>query len=252
MPGVHTPTWGMPFRESATNFVYTHVGQFSAGCEVFCRSMILGGVFHRFPGLRVAALEGGVGWAATLFAMLLAHWEKRNGEVIGQYDPSRLDPQELASLIAQYGHERVTASSEQVLTDLTRGMGATPAQLDDFGACPFADAEALRDLFTDHVYIGCEADDPMTALAFDTAKNPHRAHFRVLLGSDIGHWDVPDSSIVFREAFELVDDGLISEAEFEEFTFSNAVRLYGEANPDFFAGTRVEQAARDLLSLPGR
>ena len=92
VPGVHTPTWGMPFRESATNFVYTHIGQFSAGCEVFCRSMILGGVFHRFPGLRVAALEGGVGWAATLYAMLLAHWEKRNGEVIGQYDPSRPRP----------------------------------------------------------------------------------------------------------------------------------------------------------------
>ena len=145
----------------------------------------------------------------------------------------------------------MTASSEQVLADLTRGMGGMPAQLDDFGAGPFADAEALRDLFTDHVYVGCEADDPMTALAFDTAKNPHGARFRVLLGSDIGHWDVPDSSIVLREAFELVDDGLMSEAEFEEFTFSNAVRLYGDANPDFFAGTRVEQAARERLESLG-
>jgi hypothetical protein len=47
---------------------------------------------------------------------------------------------------------------------------------------------------------------------------------------------------VLAEAYELVEDGLITETDFEELTFTNPVRLYTSANPDFFAGTRVEQA----------
>ena len=41
-------------------------------------ALFLGGVAHRFPSLRFAFLEGGAGWAAMLYADLLAHWRKRN------------------------------------------------------------------------------------------------------------------------------------------------------------------------------
>jgi hypothetical protein len=120
--------------------------------------------------------------------------------------------------------------------------------LDEFGACPFDSAAELRDLFTSHIYVGCEADDPMNVLAFDSDKNALGARFRVLLGSDISHWDVTDMSTVLVEAHELVDDGLITAADFEEFTFSNPVQLYAGANPDFFAGTRVEGAVAEWLA----
>jgi predicted TIM-barrel fold metal-dependent hydrolase len=246
VPGVHTPTWGMPMRESVTNYAFTHIGQFSSGAEVFCRAAVMGGVFHRFPGLSVAALEGGVGWAASLYTGMLGHWEKRNGRAIHQYDPERLDRDEMAALLDTYGPS--TPSTDAVLGDLLRPATYTPANLDDFGACPFETAEELRDLFTSHIYVGCEADDPMNALAFDTEKNALGARFRVLLGSDISHWDVTDISTVLAEAYELVDDGLITPADFEELTFSNAVRLYAGANPDFFAGTPIEDAVGDWLA----
>jgi predicted TIM-barrel fold metal-dependent hydrolase len=241
VPGVHTPMWGMAGRESVTNYAFTHIGQFASGAELFCRSVMMGGVFHRFPGLRVAALEGGVGWAASLYTGMLGHWEKRNGRAIGQYDPRRLDRDEMATLLGRYGPRGID-SPDAVLGDLLRPATDTPVKVDDLGACGFETAEELRDCFTSHIYIGCEADDPMNALAFDTEKNALGAHFRVLLGSDIGHWDVPEVGNVLAEAYELVDDGLITERDFEELTFSNPVRLYAGANPDFFVGTRVEHA----------
>jgi hypothetical protein len=103
-------------------------------------------------------------------------------------------------------------------------------------------------MFTSHIYVGCEADDPMNALAFDGEKNPLGARFRPILGSDIGHWDVTDVSDVLCEAYELVDDGLMSERDFEEFVFTNPARLYAGSHADFFAGTKVEREVADLMT----
>jgi hypothetical protein len=45
------------------------------------------------------------------------------------------------------------------------------------------------------------------------------------------------------EAYELVEDGLITTADFRDFTFSNAVRLWGTQNPRFFEGARIAKQA---------
>ena len=65
-----------------------------------------------------------------------------------------------------------------------------------------------------------------------------------VLGSDIAHFDVIDATEVLEEAYELVEDGHITEHNFREFTFSNVVQLYSGMNPSFFAGTVVEDAAQ--------
>ena len=65
-----------------------------------------------------------------------------------------------------------------------------------------------------------------------------------MVGSDIGHWDVPDITTVLAEAYELVDDGLMGEDDFRDFTFGNAAKLHGSMNPNFFQGTVVEDAVR--------
>jgi hypothetical protein len=53
------------------------------------------------------------------------------------------------------------------------------------------------------------------------------------------------------EAYELVEDGHITEDDFRDFTFANAVRLWGTQNPKFFEGTRVaKQAAAVLAETP--
>ena len=53
---------------------------------------------RRFPELNFAFLEGGVGWAASLFADLIGHWEKRNRDALENTNPANLDHAELLAL----------------------------------------------------------------------------------------------------------------------------------------------------------
>ncbi len=122
-------------------------------------------------------------------------------------------------------------------------------ELDDYCRCGIERPEDIRDLFVNNFYFGCEADDPLNAYAFNRKANPYGAKMKVLVtGSDIGHFDVQDMKDVVPEAFELVEDELITGDDFRDFMFTNPVRFWGEANPNFFRGTRVESEARELLN----
>jgi hypothetical protein len=69
-----------------------------------------------------------------------------------------------------------------------------------------------------------------------------------MFSSDIGHFDVPDMLQPVPEAYELVEDGLITADDFRDFAFANAVRLWGTQNPRFFEGTVVAAAAAAVLN----
>jgi len=104
--------------------------------------------------------------------------------------------------------------------------------------------------FVPNFFFGCEGDDRLNALAFDTKVNPFGARLNAMFGSDIGHFDVEDMAGIVEEVHELVDDDLVTERDFRDFTFENAVRLHGGMNPDFFAGTTVADAAAEVLARP--
>ena len=58
---------------------------------------------------------------------------------------------------------------------------------------------------------------------------------------------------VLPEAYELVEDELMTPDDFRDFTFANAVRLWGAGNPRFFEGTVVaKEAAAVLRTAPAR
>ncbi len=107
-------------------------------------------------------------------------------------------------------------------------------------------AEHIRDLFVPNFYFGCEADDPANGAAFNARANPFGARLNAVYGSDIAHWDVPDITQVTKEAWELVERGLISERDFRDFVFVNPAGLWSRMNPDFFKGTVVEAAVAKL------
>jgi hypothetical protein len=53
------------------------------------------------------------------------------------------------------------------------------------------------------------------------------------------------------EAYELVEDGVITDDNFRDFVFANSVHLWGTQNPKFFEGTAVAKAAaEELASAP--
>ena len=101
--------------------------------------------------------------------------------------------------------------------------------------------------FCQGFFWGCEGDDPLIGVAFDARVNPLGAVVPAFVGSDIGHWDVPDFEHPLQEAYEQVEHGVLTPAQFKEFTFTNAVRFYAGDRADFFAGTTVESAARELI-----
>jgi hypothetical protein len=99
-------------------------------------------------------------------------------------------------------------------------------------------------------FFGCEADDPMSAVAFNTKLNPFGARLGAMLSSDIGHWDVTDMREVLEEAYEMVEKELMTQADFRDFAFGNPVRFFAGMNADFFKWTAVEnEAAKVQASL---
>jgi predicted TIM-barrel fold metal-dependent hydrolase len=245
-PTFHSGPIGRASHGSVSRHQYNQIGGFAAGGEAIAKSLFFGGVTRRFPTLRFGFLEGGVTWGQSLFCRMLEHWEKRNGAAIVHLDPARLDTARFSELVDQHAHPSVRAYRDRLVADSL--WSDHPDELDDWSACDLQSKRELHDRFVPNFFYGCEGDDRMVAAAFDTRLNPFGARLNAMLGSDIGHFDVKDMRTVIVEAHELVDDGLMTPADFRDFTFANAVRLHGGMNPNFFKGTSVEQAAADLLA----
>jgi predicted TIM-barrel fold metal-dependent hydrolase len=241
-------TWGS--RASISNYMYNHIGCFAAGAEAFCRALFFGGVPARFPTLRFGFLEGGVAWGCNLYADIVGHWQKRNREALQNLDPAALDQAQWLDLCRKYGDPLVLAKlAELGQPTLMRGENVRNPP-DDWAACRVERAEDIRERFQRSFFFGCESDDRLVALAFDGKTNPLAARLNAVFSSDIGHWDVTDVAEVLEEAYELVDEGLLSLEQFRWYLFGNAAALYGGANPNFFKGTVVEDAVREQLSRP--
>ncbi len=253
-PTFHGSGMGWGSRVSTSSYVANHIGNFAAAGETACRSLVLGGAPMRFPDLPFAFLEGGVAWGANLFSDTLGHYEKRNRSSIEHYNPNRLDRARLEELIADYASPRVMARIGDLDTALLMLSDADedPAGIDEFAESGLRDENDLVRIFTEQFYFGCEADDPMNALAFQTDLNPHKARFQATFASDIGHWDVPDMAGVLPEAWELVDDGHLDLDDFRDFTFGNIARFLTAVKPDFFAGTVVETEAAAFVKTARR
>ena len=257
----HVGSMGWPDRRSTTCWVADHIGHFAQSHHLFARSLFLGGVTQRFPGLNVGFLEGGAGWACQLYADMFGHWEKRNKDaIIRNLKPTNLDRKELRRLVDQYAGKQemfqkhiddvLAKNIDILLIDTTQEeLTARDMDSDEFMHVKINSRDDIRRLFAEPFYFGCEADDPVVSLAFNEKTG---TRLKAMLGSDISHFDVPDPTLVLEEAWELVEHGLINESNFREFGFANVVHLHGGMNPDFFKGTVVEEAAAAELRSAGR
>ena len=228
---------------SLTNYIYNSLGSFGQGSEYFCRSLFFGGVTKRFPTLKFAFLEGGGGWAAQMYNSLFEYWEKRNLAALSEYlDPAKLDVDLLVEMFEKYGNDYLTPERirKEPHQSVNSNLFVPPEELDDFAPTGVTKPEDIRDIFQRNFYFGSEADDTMTAVAFDTKLNRYGIKLNAILGSDIGHWDVPDMTKIMVEAYEMIEDGYITEDDFRDFTYGNVVQMHTGMNPDFFKGTAVE------------
>ncbi len=251
-PSFHSASSGIGMRASISNFVYNHIGHFAQASEAVCKSIFMNGVTRRFPKLRFIFLEGGVGWACGLYSDLIGHWKIRNPKALDNVNPANLNQELLVDLFRKYGSQSVVTKLDQLAEKINLGLLTDqPEQLDDFAPCKIERAEDIRDLFVPNFYFGCEADDPMNAWAFNKKVNPFGAKINALFGSDIGHFDVPDMAGVLPEAYENVEDEVMTEDNFRDFVFANPARLFTALNPDFFKGTAVESQVKVALAENG-
>jgi len=249
-PSFHNGARSILLRNSPSNFCYNHIGHFASAGHAVAKALFFGGVTRRFPDLNFAFLEGGVGWACMLYADLVGHWDKRNRQALEKTNPANLDRARLLDFARKYGSEAVAEAvgrGDGLEGDSNSTQTGGLEDLDDYFRCKIGRKEDIRDLFVPRFYFGCEADDPINAWAFKGEANPMGARLNALFSSDIGHFDVPDMAAVVPEAYELVEHGLITDGDFRDFMFTNAVRFWGEVNPDFFKGTVVEKAAAEVL-----
>jgi len=246
-PTFHTGGRGYGERMSPSNFTFNHIGHFAAAGHNVAKALFLGGVTRRFPDLRFAFLEGGVGWGCQLFCDLIEHWERRGAKGLEDMDPTKLDRKYLRQMVDKYGYADIAAELDKrdgwpLEEDFLTG-GEPP---DDYIHCKITQKQDWIDLYSKPYYFGCEADDAMNSVAFGKAM-PLGARINALYSSDIGHFDVKDMRNPLRQAWELVEDGHINEDDFCDFTFANAVRLWGTQNPRFFEGTPVAKEAAAVL-----
>jgi predicted TIM-barrel fold metal-dependent hydrolase len=238
-PTFHSTGIGFGSRTSPRSYVANHIGNFAAGSEAIARSLLFGGMPMRFPQLRAAFLEGGVAWAAQLYADLCGHFAKRNRESLAHYDPRRLDRGQLATLLQEHGEPAMTARAQRLDEGLSflSDTDELETDLDEWATSGIMSVDDLARIFSEQWFFGCEADDPMNALAFDRRAHSGNIALRAMFASDIGHWDVPDFLGVLPEAWELVEDGRLDADHLRAFTCDNVVDLQG---PAVFAGTVVE------------
>jgi len=109
--------------------------------------------------MKFSFLEGGIGWARSLFADLIGHWEKRNLEALANYNPANIDQELLAELSRRYGGKVIDGREYVKGRELMRVHEEDPT--DDFASCAIGRKEDFRDLFLKPFFFGCEADDPV-------------------------------------------------------------------------------------------
>jgi predicted TIM-barrel fold metal-dependent hydrolase len=227
--------------QSVSSFVWNHIGLHASMMAPLARSLVLGGVTQRFADLPFAFLECGVGWAASMAADLVEHYERRSVEGLAANDPAALDVGLLTKLFADHGLDPAG------LDRLALPSGPPPDERDEWRRAGVSSPEEAVERFARNCYFGCESDDRTVGFAFSPAL-PFGTKLKAALSSDLGHWDTEDIGKILEHAYRHVADGVLSEADFRDFVFTNPARLYLGANPHFFDGTPVETHVSSLLA----
>ena len=121
-------------------------------------------------------------------------------------------------------------------------------EVDNFARFNIDEESDFFTMFIDRFYFRCEAEDSANAWAFDTPTNPGKARLNLLFGSGIGHFNVQDMVVFLSEAYELVEDELITGGDFRDFVCDSAIRFWGQVIPTLFEERRVADTAKDVLS----
>ena len=159
---------GWQNRASISSYVYNHVGMLGESHHALAKSLFLGGVTRRFPDLNFGFLEGGVAWAASLYADLVGHFEKRSG---GDASPR---PRPTSTGTSSPTSSPATAATGRAWRRSPRPIRAGRRAARRVRRRRHRARRGYPRPVRGAFYCGCEADDPMTVTAFNTKAEPVR------------------------------------------------------------------------------
>ena len=251
VPSFHSGTIGMGSRISSTNSMYNFIGHFEASQESICKALFLGGVTRRFPDLKFCFETAGVAWAALLYADLVAQWSFRRPSVLYENDPARFDLEAAGRLFDKYAPAMFGDSSEDLSAIIDRMTWLPERDLatqgDEYALAGIEDPDDFKAGFVDSFFFGCLGEASFDFLAFAHDILPSGSKLKAVYGTDMGHYNPTPMDELLRSAYESVERGLISADDFRAMTFANPVELFARSNPDFFAGTAIEDEVREEL-----
>ena len=188
-PVTHSSQQQHKSTRSITNYSFNHIGGLASNHYELCKSLVMGGVFTRFPELRIGFLEGGVAWAVSLLADMIGHWDKRNANAIGSLDPAQLDVDALMRTLAGVRGTGRARTGSPASARTSPAPPAGPASWTTSRRRAFTSADEIIDLFSDRMFFGCEADDPLVGWAVrhhhqapPGQPSPHPRHRHLALG----------------------------------------------------------------------
>ena len=248
-PTFHTGGRGLGLRNTASNFTFNHIGHFAAAGHAVAKAIFLGGVTRRFPDLRFGFLEGGVRLGLpTVRRPDRALGAARQGRA-RIHGPEKARPPVAGAAgreIRVQGHRRRTAPPRRLAKPggrraRRRGPGARRLR-----RLPDHPQGGLDRPLCEAVLLRLRAGRPDERRRVQQAQPVRRPDQRDLQlrcrpFRHPRHAHGPAGSLgIGRGRADHPDD-------FRDFTFANAVRLFGTQNPDFFEGTPVADAAAEVL-----
>jgi hypothetical protein len=177
----------------------------------------------------------------SLRSDLIRHLELRAGEAVARYNPDRLDRQLLADCLASHGGDALRARADRLgeaLGPLAQPVAEGDA-VDEFAESGLEGPDAVREVFTTQFFAGCEADDPLTCLAFDSRFSAG-GRLGALFSSDLGHWDAPEAALLLTEAWDQVERGLLTSDQLRAITFEDPIRAWAGSGLGPFRATALE------------
>ena len=233
----HSPSMGFSDRASSSNYMFNHCGHFAASGRSAGEVAVLRGRHQPLPPIARRIARRGVAVGVRLYGDLVARWKKRGGAQHGPAQPRQHRPGPLCRVDRDYGSDLAR------FAPTNRRRRWAPAATRTRRLRPQWSAHRRRNSrpVLQQLLLGLRGRRSARRDRLRSAGQPLGARVPAIMGSDIGHWDVPDFSEPLEEAWELVEHGLLDEEQFRDFVFTNQVKLYG-VDPDFFRGTVIESA----------
>ena len=242
----HSGSIGWGSRMSISNYMYNHLGHLAEGHHALAKSLFMGGVTRRFPDLPFAFLEGGAAWAVALYADLdrsLGEAQRRRHRPAQPREPRPRAARVAPRAVREQGRYQSGVAARRPAARRTRrrstsGRRAGSRRKEDF-----------HDLFVRSFFFGCEADDPLTAGAFNARLNPFGSHGSRRCSARTSRTGTyPTCRRCSKRRTRWSSTAGSPTDDFRDFMFTNPVTFFTRTNPAFFAGTAVEADVDKFLA----